>query len=104
MNRFIWGPKPATLSSSVKKPTNCFLRPAFLISGKIRRVKIVFFIHEHGHDRTPIFIKGDFAFDWLTLVKAEESHIKETLLNQAYHPELKVTIDRPLKAGWEKRK
>lgn len=62
------------------------------------------FILEHGHDRTPIFIKGDFAFDWLTLVNENESQIKETLLSQAYHPELKVSIDRPLKAGWEKRK
>ena len=62
------------------------------------------FILAHGHDRTPVFLKGDFAFDWLTLVEKDESHIKATLLSQAYHPELKVSIDRPLKAGWEKRK
>lgn len=62
------------------------------------------FILAHGHDRTPIFLKDDFAFEWLTLVKKDEGYIKETLLNKAYHPELKVAIDRPLKPGWEKRK
>ena len=62
------------------------------------------FILEHGHDRTPIFIKGDFAFEWLTLIQKDESLIKETLLNNSYHPLLKIDIDRPLKPGWEKRK
>lgn len=62
------------------------------------------FILEHGHDRTPIFLKDDFAFDWLTLIKKDDSYIKDTLLSQAYHPDLKISIDRPLKAGWEKRK
>ncbi len=62
------------------------------------------FILEHGHDRTPIFLKDDFAFEWLKLIKKEESIIKNELLKQAYHPELKVEIARPLKAGWENRK
>ncbi|OFZ29200.1 MAG: hypothetical protein A2622_14255 [Bdellovibrionales bacterium RIFCSPHIGHO2_01_FULL_40_29] len=62
------------------------------------------YIEEHGHDRTPIFVKDDFAFDWLNLTKKESTSIKDELLKNAYHPTLKVEIDRPLKAGWEKRK
>lgn len=62
------------------------------------------FIEEHGHDRTPIFVKDQFAYDWLELIKKDESFIKDELLKNAYHPQLKVEIDRPLKAGWEKRK
>jgi putative SOS response-associated peptidase YedK len=62
------------------------------------------YIEEHGHDRTPIFVKDDFAFDWLNLIKKEEAFIKNELLKNAYHPTLKVDIDRPLKPGWEKRK
>lgn len=62
------------------------------------------YIEEHGHDRTPIFLKEDAAFDWLNLIKKEESFIKNELLKNAYHPTLKVEIDRALKPGWEKRK
>jgi putative SOS response-associated peptidase YedK len=62
------------------------------------------FILEHGHDRTPIFVKDNFATEWLNLVHQDEGHIKEELLNNSYHPNLKVSIDRALKAGWEKRK
>lgn len=62
------------------------------------------FILDHGHDRTPIFVKDEFAFEWLNLVKKDNEYIKEELLKNAYHPTLKIDIDRPLKAGWEKRK
>jgi putative SOS response-associated peptidase YedK len=62
------------------------------------------FILDHGHDRTPIFVKDDFAFEWLNLIKKDEAFIKDELLKNAYHPTLKIDIDRPLKAGWEKRK
>lgn len=62
------------------------------------------FILHHGHDRTPIFLKNENAFEWLDLLKKDDEFMREELLRQAYHPELNVTIDRPLKAGWEKRK
>ena len=53
---------------------------------------------------TPIFVKDNFAFEWLNLFKKDEAFIKDELLKNAYHPTLKIDIDRPLKAGWEKRK
>lgn len=62
------------------------------------------FILEHGHDRTPIFLKEDVAFDWLSLINQDERMIRDKLLKLSYYPSLKVEIDRPLKAGWEKRK
>lgn len=62
------------------------------------------FILQHGHDRTPIFLNDTSAFDWLDLIKKDNEFIRSELLHNAVHPELKVEIDRPLKAGWEKRK
>lgn len=62
------------------------------------------FILDHGHDRTPIFAKDDFAFEWLNLIDQKDSLIRDRLLHHAYHPVLQVKIDRPLKSGWEKRK
>jgi putative SOS response-associated peptidase YedK len=61
------------------------------------------FILDHGHDRTPIFLKDDLAFDWLSLINRDDSLIKKELLARAYHPNLKVDIDRPLKAGWQNK-
>lgn len=61
------------------------------------------FILDHGHDRTPIFLKEETAFDWLSLINKDDSFIKKELLAHAYHPQLKVDIDRPLKAGWQKK-
>ncbi|MGZ3692146.1 MAG: SOS response-associated peptidase [Pseudobdellovibrio sp.] len=62
------------------------------------------FILDHGHDRTPIFLKEETAFEWLNLINKDVGFIKSELLKLAYHPELKVEVDRPLKAGWENRK
>lgn len=61
------------------------------------------FIIEHGHDRTPIFLKYSDAKVWLTL-KDQPQKMIEFLKDKNLKPELKVKIDRPLKAGWEKRK
>lgn len=62
------------------------------------------FILDHGHDRTPIFIKREFWEEWLNCADKDESSIRQELLSNSYHPELEVVIERPLKAGWEKRK
>lgn len=61
------------------------------------------FIVEHGHDRTPIFIPKDFVSQWLAPKEKSAEVIKSELVSRAYHPNLKVGIDRALKAGWEKR-
>ncbi len=64
------------------------------------------FIVEQGHDRTPIFIPANFISQWLAPNEksAELIKVKAQLLTNAYHPNLKVDVDRALKAGWEKRK
>ncbi len=61
------------------------------------------FILEHGHDRTPIFVKENFALDWLRINSKNAEAMKTELLENAYHPPLKIEIDRALKSGWEKR-
>lgn len=62
------------------------------------------FILDHGHDRTPIFIKREFWNEWLNCDNKDESFIRQELLANSYHPELGVMIERPLKAGWEKKR
>jgi putative SOS response-associated peptidase YedK len=61
------------------------------------------FIIDHGHDRTPIFINQGFIQGWLQKPVGDFIDIKKKLLSNAVHPDLKVGIERPLKAGWEKR-
>lgn len=61
------------------------------------------FILEHGHDRCPIFLKLDQAKEWLSL-KDDGAKMQSFLLNEFEKPELDVSVHRPLKAGWEKRK
>ncbi len=61
-------------------------------------------ISSYGHDRTPLFIKKDFAANWLEKSQQSPEEMKIELLKQAYHPELKIESDRALKPGWEKRR
>lgn len=61
------------------------------------------FILDHGHDRTPIFVPAPQKSKWLGSVNKNPGDIVRDLLAEAYHPELKVEIERPLKPGWEKR-
>ena len=63
------------------------------------------FIRDVGHDRSPLFLKEEAFSNWLQPSKqAADTNWVEFLKHNRYHPELKVEIDRPLKAGWEKRK
>ncbi|MBC7457164.1 MAG: SOS response-associated peptidase family protein, partial [Bdellovibrionaceae bacterium] len=48
------------------------------------------FIVEYGHDRTPIFIKPDFVSEWLNPLGKSSEAIKNELIENAYHPMLKV--------------
>lgn len=61
------------------------------------------FILDHGHDRSPIFIKGPSKSHWLDSLNKNPGDIVRDLLAESYYPELKVEVDRPLKPGWEKR-
>jgi putative SOS response-associated peptidase YedK len=61
------------------------------------------FILDHGHDRTPVFVKDPKTSGWLTNVNKSPGEIARELIAEAYHPSLNVEVDRPLKAGWEKR-
>ena len=61
------------------------------------------FILQNGHDRSPVFLDFKFAKDWLMLKEPSQKMIQFLLQNQQ-RPDLMVDIDRPLKAGWEKRK
>lgn len=62
------------------------------------------FIVEYGHDRTPIFIQPSFVNSWLSPTGKSVEMIKSELVQNAYHPNLTVEVDRALKAGWETRK
>ncbi len=57
------------------------------------------FIMDYGHDRSPIFLKFDDAKEWFN-----RHGDVDFLMSKNQKPELVVEIDRPLKAGWEKRK
>lgn len=61
------------------------------------------FILDHGHDRSPLFLDFEKAKQWLSL-KKDSLKMVEFLLENNQKPDLKVQVDRPLKAGWEKRK
>lgn len=61
------------------------------------------FIEEHGHDRSPIFLGLDSARSWLSL-KDSPKEMVNFLLKENQQPDFTVGLDRPLKAGWEKRK
>lgn len=61
------------------------------------------FILEHGHDRSPIFLSFENAKTWLSMNEPPED-MRQFLLRSNERPDLAVTIDRPMKVGWEKRK
>lgn len=61
------------------------------------------YIAKIGHDRCPVFLASDTLDVWL---RAEMPPAEATrfLREKVAHPEFSVGIDRPLKAGWEKRR
>lgn len=62
------------------------------------------FILEYGHDRTPLFIHANYVKEWLSIESKPPELIKQELLDNAFHPNFNVDVDRALKPGWEKRK
>lgn len=61
------------------------------------------YILEHGHDRSPIFLNFEDGKEWLH-TQSEASNLIQLLLSKNQKLELTVSIDRPLKPGWEKRR
>ena len=62
------------------------------------------FIQSVGHDRCPLFLKSKAIKDWLSPVKRNPDDCVKYLIENFEEPDFTVEIDRPLKAGWEKRK
>jgi putative SOS response-associated peptidase YedK len=62
------------------------------------------FVKVNGHDRSPIFLDIKNAFEWLKLENKKAKDLENFLLENRYTPHLETRIERPLKAGWEKRK
>ena len=61
------------------------------------------FIAETGHDRCPIFLPKSLSDDWLNFKGTGTEGVK--LLRSANAKiDFEAKIDRPLKAGWEKRR
>lgn len=61
------------------------------------------FVQEVGHDRQPVFLTKADAMEWAQL-KGDGDTLKSFLESKAKHPKLSTRIERPLKAGWEKKK
>lgn len=61
------------------------------------------FIQSYGHDRCPIFLTFEDAKNWLQ-INSDEKLMLQFLLDKKLTLELTVKADRPLKAGWEKRR
>jgi putative SOS response-associated peptidase YedK len=62
-------------------------------------------VEEHGHDRSPVFLDEEGAKEWIregtgTLPGPK---LVEFLESRRARPALDVSVQRPLKAGWEKR-
>lgn len=63
------------------------------------------FVKKIGHERSPIFIKQNLKTfeNWFDLENNDGASFLEFLSKQ-YEPKMNALIDRPMKAGWEKRK
>jgi len=62
------------------------------------------FVDKMGHDRSPVFLDPDDAEAWLASEGEEPKALKDFLIEKKLQPELTTTIERAMKAGWEKRK
>lgn len=61
------------------------------------------FVEKSGHDRCPVFLKKQAFSSWLDLENTDPIALIKILKTEKENVHLKVEIDRPLKAGWEKR-
>lgn len=61
------------------------------------------FVRDSGHDRTPVFLREEGFDEWLRGGERDSGELRSVLEEYRDEPPLAVSVDRPLKAGWEKR-
>src|SRR5262249_21679825 len=60
-------------------------------------------VDQHGHDRSPVFLDEQAAQEWIRESSSLEPEDQGRFLEQRRaKPDLEVSVQRPLKAGWEK--
>ena len=62
------------------------------------------FIKEAGHDRQPVFLSASMARKWLTAPATTAKNTRMFLDSLKSGTDFSLSIERPLKAGWEKRR
>jgi len=62
------------------------------------------FVKRIGHDRSPIFLPKEAFAEWIQPEKKNPQTLISFLRQHRLNPPLMVEKDRPMKAGWEKRK
>lgn len=61
------------------------------------------FVLKNGHDRSPLIVNKSYWQQWLQGKGIKPEQLKAELRRHRREPLLKTEIERPLKAGWEKR-
>jgi len=61
------------------------------------------FIAKMGHDRCPVFLTPEHFHKWMDFEKEDTRKTFEYLTNLPIELQWKVSIDRPLAKGWQKR-
>ncbi|MCM2372381.1 SOS response-associated peptidase family protein [Aporhodopirellula aestuarii] len=62
------------------------------------------YVMEHGHHRSPFFLKKDGLDDWMDRKPRPPGRSLEVLRDYAYEPPLTHQVDREMAASWVKRK
>lgn len=62
------------------------------------------FVAATGHDRCPVFLGAEAARQWLGNEGASTGELKDFLIGSRHIPDFKVTRQRPMRPGWEKRR
>ncbi len=62
------------------------------------------FVKTVGHDRSPFFIKHSAVEEWLSPDKKTGEELMNLLKRSRDNPGLQAKSERPMKAGWEKRR
>ena len=61
------------------------------------------FIQDNGHDRMPLFLDENSYDEWLTSENQKPAELVSFLEKHQAPVTWDVAVDRPMKAGWEKR-
>ncbi len=61
------------------------------------------YVEENGHDRSPLFLSLARIPRWLDSQEKEAQALLSLLEQETFTPQIVARINRPMKAGWEKR-